>query len=419
MNYFNWRDFSRFSGANFGAKSHKTTSGPIFNGFQNTASANAPVFSNISGPVSLPGFTGNDSVSITAGPKFQNLSGTATAPPATSSGVNAPLVSGTSISGALFIGPSGAHAGKASTTQAQPGSFASESGVPHGAHRRTGVSRSGGMGNDTLVGTSRDDRLDGGMGNDRLQGGAGNDRLFGGMGNDRLHGDQGDDLLSGGMGDDVAYGGTGRDTLEGGMGDDKLFGEAGNDHLDGGMGRDLLQGGAGNDILHGGMGNDVLEGGQGNDTYSFDKRFGQDVIHNGDAAGHDEVVFNPGSEAPANRLWFSRKGNDLEVTVLDSNKVSSFGGNGAIFINGSSSPVATGSTQLIGDPDKLTLSNWYASADARVDQFRDAAGQTLKANQVDNLVNAMAAFGAPPAGSESLTQQQWKTLDTVIAANWA
>jgi Ca2+-binding RTX toxin-like protein len=366
MNNLNWLDFSRSFGANFGLdfgtnlganlgdNLYKNTNGPIFNGFHNAALPGGPVFNGFSG-------------------KPQ--------------GIETPVQS----------------------TDAVPHVRPTTNGVPDGALLGSGISRSGGMGDDRLIGGNRDDHLDGGMGDDHLVGGAGHDKSFGGMGNDRLRGDQGDDLLSGGMGNDVAHGGTGHDTLDGGMGNDKLFGEAGNDQLDGGMGRDLLQGNAGNDLLRGGMGNDTLEGGQGNDAYVFDKRFGEDVIRNGDAAGHDEVVFEAGSEAPANRLWFSRKGNGLEVTVLDSNKAPAFVFNGN----------AESTHQRIGAPDKLTLDNWYGSADARVDLFRDAAGQTLKASQVDNLVNAMAAFGATPAGSESLTQQQWKTLDTVIAANWA
>jgi len=301
--------------------------------------------------------------------------------------------------------------------------------------RGDGVVRTGGTGgtgNYRLFGTGRSDRLEGGMGNDKLYGEAGDDRLYGGMGNDKLYGGDGADRLKGGMDNDRLYGDAGNDLLEGDMGNDVLDGGTGNDRLDGGMDNDALSGGQGHDRLNGGMGNDRLEGGAGKDTYVFDKSFGQDVIRNGDAAGHDEVVFSEASEAKANRMWFSRKGNDLELTVLDSNKSTGFnfiGGdvsmnngvfnmnNGVLTIDGE--PAGSSLVNTVGDADKITLSNWYGSAEARVDLFRDAAGQTLKASQVDNLVNAMAAFGAIPAGSESLTQQQWKTLDTVIAANWA
>lgn len=76
-----------------------------------------------------------------------------------------------------------------------------------------GVTRTGGIGNDTMVGTSEHDTLDGGWGNDTLRGLAGNDRLVGGWGNDTLDGGDGDDLLVGGWGRDLLSGGAGRDTF--------------------------------------------------------------------------------------------------------------------------------------------------------------------------------------------------------------
>jgi hypothetical protein len=42
----------------------------------------------------------------------------------------------------------------------------------------------------------------------------------------------------------------------------------------------------------------------------------------------------------------------------------------------------------------------------------------LYANQVDNLVSAMAAFGAPAGGEINLSQVQHDQLNAVIAANW-
>ncbi|MFM5727814.1 hypothetical protein ACET8R_14715 [Aeromonas veronii] len=38
--------------------------------------------------------------------------------------------------------------------------------------------------------------------------------------------------------------------------------------------------------------------------------------------------------------------------------------------------------------------------------------------QVDNLVSAMAAFGAPAGGEISLSQVQRDQLNAVIAASW-
>jgi Ca2+-binding RTX toxin-like protein len=75
-----------------------------------------------------------------------------------------------------------------------------------------GISVYAGNGNDTVVGTSGEDRLDGGNGNDNvygldghdwLTGGNGDDALDGGTGNDRLEGERGDDRLTGGTGADL------------------------------------------------------------------------------------------------------------------------------------------------------------------------------------------------------------------------
>jgi len=68
----------------------------------------------------------------------------------------------------------------------------------------------GGRGNDTLIGTYRDDLLDGGAGNDHLYAWGGNDHLLGGPGNDRLVFQNTDQLFGTGKFD----GGSGFDTLE-------------------------------------------------------------------------------------------------------------------------------------------------------------------------------------------------------------
>ncbi|MGE5539244.1 MAG: beta strand repeat-containing protein [Gemmatimonas sp.] len=85
----------------------------------------------------------------------------------------------------------------------------------------------GTSGNDTIIGTARNDEIKGGGGDDLLLGGAGNDELSGGAGNDTLDGGSGRDELSGGSGNDVlVYGaaenvGT-RDKYDGGDGVDTL-----------------------------------------------------------------------------------------------------------------------------------------------------------------------------------------------------
>ena len=72
---------------------------------------------------------------------------------------------------------------------------------------------------------------------------------------------------------------------------------------------------------------------------------------------------------------------------------------------------------LSGSEDSITIQDWYANSAQQLDVIR-AGGSSLYANQVDSLVNAMAAFGAPAGGELNLTQTQRDQLNVVIAANW-
>ncbi|MGH8618703.1 MAG: putative Ig domain-containing protein [Burkholderiales bacterium] len=98
-------------------------------------------------------------------------------------------------------------------------------------------------GNDTLFGTSYDDRIDALGGDDQVSGDAGNDTLDGGTGNDVLFGGAGHDVLRGGAGADVLYGDDGDDVYDGGSGDDAFFDNAGDETyvLAPGGGRDTVQ----------------------------------------------------------------------------------------------------------------------------------------------------------------------------------
>ena len=87
------------------------------------------------------------------------------------------------------------------------------------------------------------------------------------------------------------------------------------------------------------------------------------------------------------QLWFRRLGNTLEVSI-------------------------------IGTSDKLSLSNWYLGDPYHVEQFKTSDGRTLLDSQVQNLVNAMAAFAPPAMGQTNLSSAYASQLQPVIAANW-
>ncbi|MCF7544292.1 calcium-binding protein [Pseudomonas petrae] len=205
-------------------------------------------------------------------------------------------------------------------------------------------------------------------------------------GEETLQGYASNDVINAGLGDDTVYGAGGNDLLSGDAGADTLWGEDGNDSLLGGSGKDALYGGNGDDVLDGGPGNDALNGGEGNDTYLFDAGAGQDVISNYDSGSSiDTVQF--GDHVSLEDLWFRRNAGDLEVSI-------------------------------VGTADKVVVSNWYASNDYHVDQFRTADGKTLLDSQVQSLVDSMASFGVDAGAETSLTNAQHTQLEGVLAANW-
>ena len=87
------------------------------------------------------------------------------------------------------------------------------------------------------------------------------------------------------------------------------------------------------------------------------------------------------------QIWFQHSGNNLVVSI-------------------------------IGTSDQLTVQDWYRGTQYRVEQFKTAAGEMLLASQVQNLVNAMAAFAPPAAGETTLSDDYAAQLAPTIAANW-
>jgi hypothetical protein len=96
-------------------------------------------------------------------------------------------------------------------------------------------------GDDTLVGTDRDDRIEGRGGDDAITSDEGDDRVYAG---------HGDDFVDTGEGDDKVYGGAGNDVITPGEGHDKVYAGGGNDRIyarDGDLQVDYVDCGAGFD----------------------------------------------------------------------------------------------------------------------------------------------------------------------------
>jgi len=224
----------------------------------------------------------------------------------------------------------------------------------------------GGLGNDSLIGSNGsdelygdegDDTLDGGLDNDLLVGGLGNDSLIGSNGNDELFGDEGEDLLDGGQDNDTIYAGSGNDTIIGGQGNDKLFGDEGDD---------ILDGGEGNDTVYAGSGNDTIIGGQGNDTYYLTLTDGQNIIDNSASnLGQDTLVLDA---VNMDDVSFSQHDQDLYI-------------------------------ETAGGQASVTVTDWFEDESHQL-QAIQTTDSNLSNDDVNQLVNAMAAFDATTEGEE-------------------
>ncbi|HXK21955.1 MAG TPA: Ig family protein, partial [Myxococcota bacterium] len=158
--------------------------------------------------------------------------------------------------------------------------------------------------------------------------------------------------------------------------------------LTGNSANNSLTGNAGADALDGGAGTDTLTGGTGNDTYLLGRGYGSDtIVENDSTAGNTDIAkFLAG--VATDQVWFRQVGNNLEASI-------------------------------IGTPDLFVAKDWYLGSQYRVEQFKttDASKTLLQAN-VQNLVNAMAAFSPPAQGQTTLPPNYQTALAPVIAANW-
>ena len=316
-------------------------------------------------------------------------------------------------------------------------------------------------GHDVLAGKDANDLIEGGSGDDDLYGEGGADTLEGGDDHDNLYGQAGDDILKGGNGWDNLDGGTGADQLIGGDGsdnyfvdnagdtivensnegfddvtstvsytlpdhveelylefnganinatgndianvlegnhannvlmalggDDTVYSGMGNDTADGGSGDDTVYGHEGDDILIGGIGDDDLYGDTGSDTYRFNIGDGDDWIYetnNPEVGDVDKIEY--GTNIDEGDLWFVQAGDHLDIYTL-------------------------------GTSDKVRARNWYNQTNKRIEEIHTDNGMLLDDSDVQQLVDAMAAFGAPTNGEVTLTQTEQDQIDTAIAAAW-
>ena len=117
--------------------------------------------------------------------------------------------------------------------------------------------------------------------------------------------------------------------------------------------------------------NDNLLGMAGNDTYLFGRGDGQDTILDYNAENDNNDTLRFVDNIAQNNLWLTQSGNNLQVGVL-------------------------------GTGDQVTIAGWFApdgwEADYQMEHIETSDGKSLDVAQVNRLVQAMAAYGAPAAG---------------------
>ena len=141
-----------------------------------------------------------------------------------------------------------------------------------------------------------------------------------------------------------------------------------------GTGNDMdnvITGNRANNVLTGGKGNDTLIGQAGNDTYVFNKGDGTDTLIDNDATAGNLDTLQLGAGVNQNNLWLQHVGNNLQISIM-------------------------------GSTDQIIVKDWYlkgtSGADNQIERIKTADGFTMYNTDVEQLVQAMAAF-APPASS--------------------
>jgi Ca2+-binding RTX toxin-like protein len=257
-----------------------------------------------------------------------------------------------------------------------------------------------------LTGTPGNDVITGAEGNDIMDGASGNDLfLVSGRrhGKDHIIGGEGFDTISGGNGDDTIgltglFIEDGIERIDGGPGRNAIVATGGNNILhfgatellniasiEGRNGRDVITGSNGDDVIYGGEGNDTLSGGAGDDSYMFALGDGRDVINNADD--------NPDSV------------DILQLIDINRSQIRLWQQNQHLFVD------------IDGATDRVIVKNWFANESAQLDAIY-AADQVILRDQVDQLVNAMAAFDAPTGVGVTFSEPVRQEPETLLASAW-
>ena len=158
-----------------------------------------------------------------------------------------------------------------------------------------------------------------------------------------------------------------------------------------GMGNALnntVTGNSAANVLTGGAGNDTLRGGLGNDTYLINRGEGQDIVSENDGMAGNTDTLLYGTTINPQDLILSRQANDLRLSVYGTN-------------------------------DQVTIQNWYLGASNQTEVIQAGNGQQLMNTQVNQLIQAMAAFTQQTGLSwEQGVAQRPQDVQQILAASW-
>jgi Ca2+-binding RTX toxin-like protein len=245
----------------------------------------------------------------------------------------------------------------------------------------TAINGTGNTLDNILTGNSANNTLTGGAGNDTLDGGAGNDTMLGGAGNDIYFVNATTDVVTENANegtDSVQASVTW--TLGNNLENLTLLGTTAINGTGNALNNTLL-GNAGVNVLSGAAGDDIYDGAAGNDTFTDTSTTSNDTYRWGLGSGLDMLTDSGGAldhvdlfaGIAKSQLRFAQSGNHLELTVS-------------------------------GQADKLTINNWYLSANNRIEEFRLSDGSKVLASEVQSLVGAMATFTAQADTSATTTR---------------
>lgn len=190
----------------------------------------------------------------------------------------------------------------------------------------------------------------------------------------------------------------GDDTLHGTAGNNVMLGEEGNDLLYAPLGRNVMFGGPGDDII---MGRGSFFGGPGNDTLIGYGRSSRNVFFYARGDGRDSIQLHGDTRASAGRgtvnflddlseqdLWFSRNGNDLDISV-------------------------------VGSSQGVDIKDWFSGPSHQVADIQVGNDKFMSGNKVDALVAAMAQFSPPTSCSAVWSPYMQLVLAPAMAAAWS